>query len=338
MNRPNLFRHATSELSQDAVLCWLLAWADASCATIDPEMHAVGRAFLEMLYRLPGKDVVEMPPLDISVRIFRQKGHTDIVAEIGEADLLVIEDKTDTSHHDDQLKRYREALAAKYPNRRFIGVYLKTGDEASYEYATRLGWAVCRRRTLLDALRSRVETPSNAILADFIAHLDAIDMAVEAYAHTPVAAWNERAWSGFYIALRERLGEGWWGYVANPTGGFMGYWWSPREIDGASVYVQLEQDQLVVKVDFRNSTKSASDWTTRVVAGLAGVGIQRPKRLGHGRTAIVGLWRGDYRAVRQDGMLDLAVTSARLNDIAKGLEALSVAPPIAAPEASIESS
>src|SRR4051794_8257944 len=102
MTRPNLFHHATSELSQDAILCWLLAWADAPCATIDPAMYAVGRAFLEMLYRLPRKDAIEPPERDLSIRIHRQKGHTDIVAEIGETDLLVIEDKTDTSHHDDQ--------------------------------------------------------------------------------------------------------------------------------------------------------------------------------------------------------------------------------------------
>nr|WP_260390277.1 hypothetical protein [Ornithobacterium rhinotracheale] len=27
--KPNLFQYATSELSQDAFLCWLIAWADA---------------------------------------------------------------------------------------------------------------------------------------------------------------------------------------------------------------------------------------------------------------------------------------------------------------------
>lgn len=325
MNRPNLFRHATSELSQDAVLCWLLAWADASCATIDPEMHAVGRDFLEMLYTLPGKDVVETAPLDVSVRIFRQKGHTDIVAEIGENDVLVIEERTETSHHDDQLQRYRESLAARFPNRRFVGVYIKTGDEASYEYAARLGWAVCRRGTLLDALRSRNATPGNAILADFVAHLDAIEKAVGAYAHTPIATeWDARAWSGFFVALRERLGDGWWGYVANASGGFMGYWWSPREIDGASVHLQLEQDRLAVNVEFRNSSKSVGEWT-RVVSALAGLGMQRPKRTGRGRTATLGAWDGDYRAAREDGTLDFDVTCARISDVAKALEALSAA-------------
>jgi hypothetical protein len=28
---PNLFQFATKELSQDAFICWLLAWADENC-------------------------------------------------------------------------------------------------------------------------------------------------------------------------------------------------------------------------------------------------------------------------------------------------------------------
>ena len=52
MSAPNLFSFATSELSQDAVLALLLAWADPVHKK-DP-MQAVGLAFLGSLLATAG--------------------------------------------------------------------------------------------------------------------------------------------------------------------------------------------------------------------------------------------------------------------------------------------
>ncbi|NEX23727.1 hypothetical protein G3480_26250 [Thiorhodococcus mannitoliphagus] len=38
-DKPNLFAFATSELSQDAFLAWLLSWADPKYAAFDPPVH-----------------------------------------------------------------------------------------------------------------------------------------------------------------------------------------------------------------------------------------------------------------------------------------------------------
>lgn len=38
-DRPNLFTYATSELSQDAFICWLAAWADPKFKDADPALH-----------------------------------------------------------------------------------------------------------------------------------------------------------------------------------------------------------------------------------------------------------------------------------------------------------
>ena len=39
---PNLFYYATKELSQDAFICWLLAWANKECAREDAALNALG--------------------------------------------------------------------------------------------------------------------------------------------------------------------------------------------------------------------------------------------------------------------------------------------------------
>ncbi len=69
--RPNLFEFATSELSQDAVICWLLAWAssksvdDASPGNVaraaDEPLRQMARALAPFLDLL---DEAGMEPID----------------------------------------------------------------------------------------------------------------------------------------------------------------------------------------------------------------------------------------------------------------------------------
>jgi hypothetical protein len=49
--RPNLFHHATSELSQDAVLCWLLSWTKPEHSADRPDLHQVGTDLLNLIYQ-----------------------------------------------------------------------------------------------------------------------------------------------------------------------------------------------------------------------------------------------------------------------------------------------
>jgi hypothetical protein len=61
-------------------------------------------------------------------------------------------------------------------------VYLKTGDQCSYENVELQGWHVFKRSDLLQTLRPVRPEPSNAILIGFIDHLEPIEGAVRAYA------------------------------------------------------------------------------------------------------------------------------------------------------------
>lgn len=65
---PNIFDHATSELSQDAFLCWLISWADPEHKAADPELHEVARDFVRKLFQ---KAEVEAPADTGSVKLQR---------------------------------------------------------------------------------------------------------------------------------------------------------------------------------------------------------------------------------------------------------------------------
>ena len=56
---PNLFTYSTKELSQDAMICWLIQWADAKYAGVDDQLHRCGRDFVAAL--LHQHDVASVP-------------------------------------------------------------------------------------------------------------------------------------------------------------------------------------------------------------------------------------------------------------------------------------
>ena len=135
---PNIFGYATSELSQDALLCWLVACARCS----DERLRHAGCMFVQTLFR--HHQALVMPHDKDELQPYRGECH---VTEIGEprrqhANIdvyfrakvdgrwvsFVIEDKTGTRMHSSQLQRYRESIANDSEPEDFIKlIYLKTG-------------------------------------------------------------------------------------------------------------------------------------------------------------------------------------------------------------------
>lgn len=125
---PNLFNYATKELSQDAFLCWTLEWRNIR-----------GHQMCEFAYQLLESFVKEsvyknqINPLDIDkVDLIKQYKNIDVLvlAELKSGTILpiIIEDKTDTSEHDNQLDRYRKIIIDEYTDLpEPICIYYKTG-------------------------------------------------------------------------------------------------------------------------------------------------------------------------------------------------------------------
>ena len=89
---PNLFQYATSELSQDAFICWLLEWAHSDNAEKSELLHHAGRDLLSWM--LSTKNVVM--PAGASIQIKKQYKSIDVLAIVNDEIAVIVEDKTQT--------------------------------------------------------------------------------------------------------------------------------------------------------------------------------------------------------------------------------------------------
>ncbi len=107
----NLFEYATKELSQDAFLCYLLAFGKDKKSLLYPVARNI-------LNNLTIRDEVQ--------NIIRQYEKIDVLI-LTEKHAIIIEDKINTGLHDNQIEIYESKIHKKYPNLKVIVVYVKTG-------------------------------------------------------------------------------------------------------------------------------------------------------------------------------------------------------------------
>ena len=138
MSIPNIFKYATKELSQDALICWLVACAKES----EGELRECGLAFVKALFdsgdrtivtkegtakRYPGTGGVS--EVTFGPKPQYRKIDVNFQAKVDEKVVsFIVEDKTHGQMRGDQLKRYlgtakRDEIAENY----IKPVYFKTG-------------------------------------------------------------------------------------------------------------------------------------------------------------------------------------------------------------------
>ena len=140
---PNIFEYATSELSQDAMIAWLMACAKAD--EDDAALREVGRSFIRFLLERPcnnmkgavidGDDQPQSYGGDGVVSVIKevetQYRHVDVYCRVKIDNKLVsfvIEDKTGTTQHSGQLERYRKLAQSDKRHEDYVKlIYLKTG-------------------------------------------------------------------------------------------------------------------------------------------------------------------------------------------------------------------
>jgi len=292
---PNLFTYATSELSQDAVIAYLLAWADPTHQDTEGKMHIVGQCFVHKLLKLHGVEAATIT----SVEVKAQYQHIDVLARVvtdqGEY-ALVVEDKIHAGSYNN-LSNYLAAAGQAYPNAKLLGIYLRTGSQADYSAIEAEDFRVLDRTTFLKFLESEASNGlSNAILLEYRRHLSDLEKEYGAYKSSPIKDWNDKAWVGFYhdqLLKSDDLNFAGYGYVSNPQGGFHGCWWfadSARNFAGYPVYLQMEQHIMKFKVgpveakSQRTATvKKVYQHIDRTLSNKAEYGIERPGRLSPGK-------------------------------------------------------
>lgn len=113
----NLFSYATKELSQDAMLCWLINWINYP----ESKLYSLAKDVLDMF--LGDKKLPEY----CGVNVQRQYKKIDVLVQFNNKYALIIEDKTNTSEHSNQIYRYQNTLKEDFPDYEIITSYIKTG-------------------------------------------------------------------------------------------------------------------------------------------------------------------------------------------------------------------
>jgi len=345
MSKPNLFSYATKELSQDAVICWLVEWSGHDGAS---PLAQLGRQFVEALlnHKRHGPKVT-LKSGALSVEIRRQEKRIDVLARIDGKHVLLIEDKTDSEPLGDQLATYRNAVLSGQTNLESVSeedlfaIYFKTGNHAlATEQAIEndSGYRVFNRADFLSVLDGYLG--DNAILTDFRDHLASIECQTQSFRKwTPTDCERNRNWyarEGLYRELERRLfaggsGRRWrgWGYVPNPSGGFMGFWWLPAGLpDDHCAYLQLEHEKLCFKVSAGDASTARQDelkweWNERITSQHERV--VKPPVMRRGDTMTVAIHKDGW--LRYDkGVLSLDHTVEALQEAEQVLLAAARAP------------
>lgn len=311
MSQPNLFSYATSELSQDAFICWLLSWASPKLKNSDRDLHECATNLVRALF---DKHKISVPSKIEQVEVRKQDNNIDVLCIINGTYPILIEDKTGTKDHSNQLARYLEDVKGRgFEEKNVIPIYFKTGDQASYSVVIKNGYQPFLRGNFLSILNAYKGT--NAILVDYRGYLQSITDKVESYKSKEISKWSRRAWIGFYLELQKQLdSSGHWDYVANPAGGFLGFWWHFQESDDCRQYLQLEQDKFCFKIRVKNEgerKRLRSKWH-KIINDKAkdndiGLNLVKPSRFGSGKYMTVCIFDGEYRATK-DGVIDMDKT------------------------------
>ena len=339
--RPNLFDYATKELSQDAMICWLLKWAAKEHQELDRDLSNVGRALVNALL-----EKHETSPLtEINdVEVCQQHHRIDVLAKINDTHVLLIEDKTDSADHSGQLERYYEAVRQEHPDKNVYPIYFKTGnyqhseksriEEKPSHMGAKHWYKVFDRCDFLRVLKEY--TGANTILTDFCDYLKQLEKETDSYkdwTQGTTVGWE--AWQGFFKHLEEKFEHAGWGYVPNPTGGFLGFWWGWN----AHAYLQLQivqpwkmGEQLLCfkvgagDVDKTEQRRLKDEYHGRIWRAANGR-VRRPSRMRIGKTMTVAQWASDWLAFGVDGKLDFERTVSNLRE-AEGVlkEAVGLSP------------
>ncbi len=123
----NLFQFATSELSQDALICWVCN--NYNFKTENTKLYELANI---VLHKFLGDENIKINELRIEKQFYK----IDVLLVINNKYAIVVEDKTHTSEHNNQIENYKNLLInhtnknIKIPNfqeKDIRVVYLKTG-------------------------------------------------------------------------------------------------------------------------------------------------------------------------------------------------------------------
>lgn len=179
---PNIFKYATKELSQDAVICWLVACAKEATG----QLRKCGEEFVKELMRCGDNSIINATTsrseqhyevIEILEGPKTQYQNIDVYFQArvdGKVVSFIIEDKIHGEMHGDQLERYKNTIKHDNIEEDLIKlIYFKTGyvfhDEL--EQAKEAQYSVFDSEAMLEFLDSERRAGVHQILQQYAEHL-----------------------------------------------------------------------------------------------------------------------------------------------------------------------
>lgn len=247
---PNIFNLATSELSHDAFFTWLLQWSDPSFSSFNNEIHDLGKEFLKLV--LENKYAEDIEELQ-SIKAGRQWENIDVWAEVvckNKNILLILENKTYSAEHSDQLIRYKQTgeQFCKENNFELSCAYVKIGSETkkTIRAIEEKGYKSINRLNLLSLISEKKY--SHPLINDYLNFIQRLEDEQNEYVGKPIKEWNGACWVGFYQYIESSIPVNMWHFVNNPNGGFWNLSLNWKYWNDIPVYTQIEEGKITFKV------------------------------------------------------------------------------------------
>lgn len=280
MERNNMFKYATKELSQDAFICWLVNYIN----TDEEEYKVVAKEFIKLIADKIGnvKFMQYVKDNNYKVEIKHQYKNIDVLLKINNF-YIIIEDKIKTVEHDDQINKYTYSLLQeRYLENRdyeFIkngGIeelgefniftcYYKIYDE--YKSKDKFVNALITRKDMINLLEN-VQN-KNLYMEDYYKYLKEIEEyskkrdittnKISELKSDIVDNLSDSIYTSFYSELEEKEGSNdiiGWGYADNRAGGT--WWYASKKFKNVEseefdkVYAELNlkdnRNEIVIKL------------------------------------------------------------------------------------------
>ncbi len=327
----NLFYYATKELSQDAFICWLCSHALIETDSDDAELKQCAKnlicAFIEK--HIGDKVCCEDVRL---INVEKQVGNIDVLLTLNYKDKeykINVEDKINTSEHDNQLARYMGNLANGKAE--LIGIYFKTGFQSDLSAVEAAGYKLFGRKDILDILQKC--NSRNAILLDYRAYWENFEDIAQSYNTKTLDKWPDwQAVNGFYDEMQAdimNMGEFWaeYGWVSNRSGGFWGLWYGFNEDKISSekievnLYLQMEtkwneslcsyQANICLKFENNSEGDEYMPLLEYIIREQEKYGFVKPNKMRKGAHMTVGKYNVDLNSASCKDLKKYIMESAR---------------------------
>ena len=267
----NIFKYATSELSNDAFLCWLFSISKKGNTNKDSIEYKVSQGYLNKFCKYEGEIIVNNDEKDI----VRQEGKIDVLIkgkyDNGEEFILAIENKTSSREHSKQLERYKDYIDKNYEhikNRSFI--YYKTAIQSNIEEIKKKGYSVFQIYEIFDLLNKyEAEKSENYILKNYFYFIKEEVEKYDNFMKINISEWNIEAFQGFFHYLLPIIrknkyileSNSGFGYHDNQSGGHWSIWFGNhmkiknKNGDNIGFHLNLET----------SNTKGEKNWLCRLI-------------------------------------------------------------------------